>query len=141
VLTITDENMTRFWITLDQAIDFVLEALGRMGGGEVFVPRIPSMRVTDMAEALAPGAQREVIGIRPGEKLHELLVTEDESRHSYELDSGFLILPEHASWEMKEVENGRPLPTGFRFSSGDNDWWLSVEELREMCADVAPALA
>ena len=141
VLTITDERMTRFWITLDQAVDFVLDALGRMGGGEVFVPRIPSMRVTDMADAIAPGAERQVIGIRPGEKLHELLVTEDESRHSYETADGFVILPEHASWSLKEVEGGRPLPAGFRYSSDTNDRWLSVDELREMCVDVTPALA
>jgi UDP-N-acetylglucosamine 4,6-dehydratase len=140
VLTITDERMTRFWITLDQAVDFVLRSLARMGGGEVFVPRIPSMRVTDMADALAPGCQRELIGIRPGEKVHELLVTEDESRHSYETDDGFVILPEHVSWDLRAVD-GTPLPPGFRYLSGDNDWWLSVEELREMCADVTPALA
>ncbi len=140
VITITDERMTRFWITLDQAVDFVLRCLSRTGGGEVFVPRIPSMRVTDMAEALAPGCQREVVGIRPGEKVHELLVTEDESRHSYEIDDGYVILPEHVSWELKTVA-GQPLPAGFRYSSADNDWWLSVAELQEMCADVTPALA
>src|SRR5258708_15633090 len=84
VLTITDERMTRFWITLEQAVAFVIGSLGRMGGGEIFVPRIPSMRVTDIAEALAPGAELRVIGIRPGEKVHEVLLTEDESRHSFE---------------------------------------------------------
>jgi UDP-N-acetylglucosamine 4,6-dehydratase/5-epimerase len=141
VLTITDERMTRFWITLDQAVDFVLHALGQMGGGEVFVPRIPSMRVTDMAEAIAPDAERRVIGIRPGEKLHELLVTEDESRHSYETANGYVILPEHASWDLREVEGGQLLPAGFRYSSDDNDQWLSVDELREMCAGATLALA
>jgi UDP-N-acetylglucosamine 4,6-dehydratase len=141
VITITDERMTRFWITLDQAVDFVLDALGRMGGGEVFVPRIPSMRVTDMADAIAPGAELQLIGIRPGEKLHELLVTEDESRHSYMIGNGYVILPEHASWDLKGVEGGEPLPAGFRYSSDNNDHWLSVDELREMCADVSPALA
>ena len=140
VLTITDERMTRFWITLDQAVDFVLRCLSRMGGGEVFVPKIPSMRVIDIAEALAPGSRRDVIGIRPGEKVHELLVTEDESRHSYEIDDGFVILPEHVSWKLDVVE-GRPLAAGFHYSSKDNDRWLSVDELREMCADVTPALA
>ena len=80
------------------------------------------------------------MGIRPGEKVHELLVTEDESRHSYETDDGYVILPEHVSWELRTVE-GRPLAAGFRYSSADNDWWLSVDELREMCADVTPALA
>ena len=104
VLTITDERMTRFWITLDQAVDFVLGCLDAMGGGEVFVPKIPSMRVTDMAEAIAPDAERRIIGIRPGEKLHEMLVTEDESRHSYELDDRYVILPEYASWALQQVE-------------------------------------
>ena len=121
VLTITDERMTRFWITLEQAVDFVIESLGRMGGGEIFVPRIPSMRVTDIAEALAPDAELRVIGIRPGEKLHEVLLTEDEARHSFEVDNGFVILPEHASWPLREVEGGTPLPLGFHYSSDTND--------------------
>src|SRR2546423_7084392 len=98
------------------------------------------MRVTDMAEAIAPEAERRLIGIRPGEKVHELLVTQDESRHSYEIDNGYLILPEHASWPMRKVE-GRALPPGFSYSSGENDTWLNVEELREMSADVSPAYA
>jgi UDP-N-acetylglucosamine 4,6-dehydratase len=136
VLTITDERMTRFWITLDQAVAFVIESLRRMGGGEVFVPRIPSMRVTDMAEALAPGAELQVIGIRPGEKVHEVLLTEDESRHSFEVDNGFVILPEHASWPLREVDGGTPLPSGFRYSSDQNDDWLDVTQLREMTASV-----
>jgi UDP-N-acetylglucosamine 4,6-dehydratase/5-epimerase len=139
LLTITDERMTRFWITLDQAVEFVLDSLDRTGGGEIFVPRIPSMRVTDLAEAMAPQAERKTIGIRPGEKVHELLVTEDESRHSYETSHGYLILPEHASWELK-MADGNPLPPGFRYSSGDNDWWLTVEELRAMCGDVTASL-
>ncbi len=136
VITITDERMTRFWITLDQAVQFVVDAATRMGGGETFIPRVPSMRVTDMAAALAPDAEIKVIGIRPGEKLHELLVTEDESRHAYEVDNGFVIMPEYASWTLKEPENARPLPGAFTYDSGTNDWWLSVDELREITADV-----
>jgi UDP-N-acetylglucosamine 4,6-dehydratase len=136
VLTITDERMTRFWITLDEAVAFVLGSLPLAGGGEVFVPKIPSMRVTDMAEALAPGAERRVIGIRPGEKLHELLVTEDESRHSYELDDRFVVLPEYASWPLREVEGGARMPEGFRYASDTNDRWVTVEELAEMAAGV-----
>jgi UDP-N-acetylglucosamine 4,6-dehydratase/5-epimerase len=134
-LTITDERMTRFWITLDEAVHFVLGCLDLMGGGEVFVPKIPSMRVTDIAEAIAPGAERRLIGIRAGEKLHELLVTEDESRHSYDLPDRYVILPEYASWPLREVQ-GERLPDGFCYSSDLNDRWLSVEELREMAADV-----
>ena len=107
MITITDERMTRFWITLEQAVDFVLDVLDRMGGGETFVPRIPSMRVTDIAEALAPDCERKLIGIRPGEKLHEVLVTEDESRHAVEADFGFVIIPEYASWPLREHEGAR----------------------------------
>ena len=140
VITITDDRMTRFWMTLEQAVRFVLTSLGRMGGGEVFVPRIPSMRVVDMAEALAPGAEWRMIGIRPGEKVHELLVTEDESRHSYRIAGGFIILPEYPSWELKQLE-GDPLPPNFRYTSAENDWWLDVDELRAMCAKVEVAVA
>jgi UDP-N-acetylglucosamine 4,6-dehydratase len=140
VITITDERMTRFWITLDQAVQFVIDAAARMGGGETFIPRIPSMRVTDMAAALAPDAEIKIIGIRPGEKLHELLVTEDESRHAYEVGNGFIIMPEYPSWELRVPENARELPGGFEYSSGGNDWWLGVDELREMTADVKAVL-
>jgi UDP-N-acetylglucosamine 4,6-dehydratase len=134
-LTITDERMTRFWITLEQAVAFVIECVGRMGGGEVFVPKIPSMRVSDIAAALAPDAERRVIGIRPGEKLHELLMTEDESRHAYDLGDRFVILPEYASWPLKEVDGVR-LADGFRYSSDQNDEWLGVDALREMTMNV-----
>jgi len=136
VITITDERMTRFWITLEQAVEFVIESIGLMGGGEVFIPRIPSMRVTDIAEALAPDAERRVIGIRPGEKLHEVLLTEDESRHALEVENGFVIRPEHASWPLRDVDGGRALADGFRYSSDSNDQWLDVEQLREMAAGV-----
>jgi len=127
--------MTRFWITLDQAVAFVLDCLGAMGGGEVYVPKIPSMRVTDMAEAMAPDAERRVIGIRPGEKLHEMLVTEDESRHGHELEDRYVILPEYASWPLREPGGAR-MAEGFRYSSDTNDEWLGVDELRAMTADV-----
>jgi UDP-N-acetylglucosamine 4,6-dehydratase/5-epimerase len=136
VLTITDERMTRFWITLDGAVRFVLDCFDLMGGGEVFVPKVPSMRVTDIADALAPGVERRIVGIRPGEKLHEVLVTEDESRHSFDLGDRYVILPEYASWPLREFD-GQRLPEGFRYSSDGNDRWLSVDELREMAAYVA----
>jgi UDP-N-acetylglucosamine 4,6-dehydratase len=139
VITITDERMTRFWITLDQAVDFVLNSLGRMGGGETFVPRVPSMRVTDIAEAIAPGCERSVIGIRPGEKLHEVLITEDESRHAVETDWGFVIFPEYASWSLKEHKGGRELPDGYRYASETNNQWLTTEQLRSTIYDVAVA--
>jgi len=136
VLTITDERMTRFWITLDQAIDFVLGCLDRMGGGETFIPKIPSMRVMDIAAAMAPDAERRVIGIRPGEKLHEVLLTEDESRHALETDDSYVLLPEYALWPLREVEGGRPVEPGFRYSSDSNDQWITAEQLREMVLGV-----
>jgi UDP-N-acetylglucosamine 4,6-dehydratase len=135
VLTITDERMTRFWITLDEAVRFVLDSLALAGGGEVFIPKIPSMRVGDIAEAIAPDAERRVIGIRPGEKLHELLLTEDESRHAVELPDRYIVLPEYASWPLRD-SGGSPLPDGFRYTSDTNDRWLTVDELREMAAAV-----
>lgn len=136
VVTLTDNRMTRFWITLDQAVRFVLECLDLTGGGEVFVPKIPSMRVTDVAEALAPSAERRVIGIRPGEKLHEVLVTEDESRHAFDAGDRYVILPEYASWPLRETD-GERLPEGFRYSSDSNDSWLGVDELKDLAAGVA----
>jgi UDP-N-acetylglucosamine 4,6-dehydratase len=131
-ITITDERMTRFWITLDQAVDFVFDSLGRAGGGEVFVPKTPSMRVVDLAEALAPGAERRIIGIRPGEKLHEVLLTEDEARHAQEYEDGYVIQPEYMSWPGKTDVDGWALPEGFRYASDTNDRWLSVNELRSL---------
>lgn len=139
VLTITDERMTRFWITLGQAVQFVIDCLGRMEGGEVFVPQIPSMRVTDIAEALAPDADRRIIGIRPGEKLHEVLLTEDESRHAVRIDGGYVIVPEYPSWPMRLADGPFDLPDGFRYSSDANTEWLSVDALRAMVSDVGAA--
>lgn len=135
VLTITDEAMTRFWITLDQAVDFVIASLGRMNAGEIFVPKIPSMRVTDIAAAIAPDAERRIIGVRPGEKLHEVLLTENEARHSIDTDFGYVIEPEYASWHRERVR-GAPLPAGFRYASDTNAEWLTVDDLKAMVADV-----
>lgn len=132
-LTITDERMTRFWITLDQAVDLVLYAVEHMAGGEIFIPKIPSMRVTDLAEAMAPGVPREVIGIRPGEKLHELLLTSDESRHAVDADDVYVILPEHPWWtEHPRWIEGKPLADGFVYSSETNDWWLGPDDLKAL---------
>jgi UDP-N-acetylglucosamine 4,6-dehydratase/5-epimerase len=136
VLTITDERMTRFWITLEDAVQFVIDCLERMGGGEVFVPKIPSMRVTDIAEVLAPEAERKVIGIRPGEKLHEILVTSDEARHAYDEGTHYTILPEYPSWELRIPEDAERCPDGFRYSSDLNDEWVTVDRLREMTVGV-----
>ncbi len=130
-LTITDERMTRFWITLPQAVDLVLYALEHLQGGEVFIPKIPSMRVVDLAEAMAPGVPRDVIGIRPGEKLHELMITSDESRHAVDAGDVYVVLPEHAWWDANASHHrgNRALPDGFVYSSDHNDWWLTADEL------------
>ncbi len=133
-ITITDERMTRFWITLEQGVRFVIQCIERMQGGEVFIPKIPSMRITDLAEALAPGCTRDVIGIRPGEKIHEILLTEEESAHTLEFDDYFVIEPE--SLARKPVfEGGRRLPPGFRYTSDSNTRWLTMEELKRMIGE------
>lgn len=129
-LTVTDARMTRFWITLPQAVGLVLYALEQMEGGEVFIPKIPSMRVIDLAEAMAPGAPIDIIGIRPGEKLHEVLLTDDEARHSIDAGEVYVVLPEHPWWdENAQQANGRALPDGFVYSSDRNDWWLDAAGL------------
>ncbi len=134
-VTITDERMTRFWITLDQAVEFVLSSIPMVRGGETFVPKIPSMRVVDIAAALAPEAERVITGIRPGEKLHEVLLTEDEARHSYDLGDRYVILP--ARLEPVRVP-GAPLPEGFRYSSDANEQWLTPEEFRLIAERLGP---
>lgn len=131
-LTITDERMTRFWITLTQAVDFVLSRLPLMEGGEVFVPKIPSMRVREIAEAIAPDAEHDIIGIRPGEKLSEVLLTEDESRHARELDDCYVIYPEFPLWRHEPYTHGVPVQDGFRYDSDTNPEQLGAEELRAM---------
>jgi UDP-N-acetylglucosamine 4,6-dehydratase/5-epimerase len=134
-ITITDERMTRFWITLPQSVDLVLYALEHMRGGEIFIPKIPSMRVVDLAEAMAPGVRREIIGIRPGEKLHELLLTSDENRHATVVDDVYVVLPEHPWWtDHRHWMDGKPLEDGFVYSSDRNDWWLTRDDLVALLA-------
>ena len=132
-ITLTDERMTRFWLTLDRGVDFVLSCGERMLGGEVFVPKIPSTRVVDLAEAVAPGVRRRVTGIRPGEKLHEVLLTEDEARHSIELADRFLIEPEHSWWTARRGDGKRP-DDAFRYASDTNPDWLTIPQLRDLIA-------
>jgi UDP-N-acetylglucosamine 4,6-dehydratase/5-epimerase len=136
-ITITDKRMTRFWITLEQGVAFVLNCLSRMHGGEVFVPKIPSMNIVDLAEAIAPGSKLDITGIRPGEKLHEVLVSTDEARHSLELPDMFVIQPAHPWWVIENWQDGKPLADGFTYTSSNNPEWLSVDELRRMVATVA----
>jgi UDP-N-acetylglucosamine 4,6-dehydratase len=138
-LTITDERMTRFWITLPQAVEFVLARVDTMEGGEIYVPKIPSMRVADIAEAIAPEASHKVVGIRPGEKLHEAMLTEDESRHALELENSYLIYPEFPSWRSQQFTGGAPVEEGFRYSSDLNPEWLSSDDLRAMLPSLQPA--
>jgi UDP-N-acetylglucosamine 4,6-dehydratase len=137
-VTITDERMTRFWITLPQAVEFVLSCLPLIQGGETFVPKIPSMKLMDMAAALAPEAQRKVVGIRPGEKLHEVLVTEDEARHCYDIGDRYVILPQLAMWDMERPERGESLPDGFRYASDNNEEWLDDQALRALVGTLPP---
>jgi len=126
--------MTRFWITLEQGVDFVLKSLARMEGGEVFVPKLPSMNILDLAKALIPDCRIEVVGIRPGEKLHEVMVPEDDARHALEFSDHFEILPTTADWRstMASSKGGTPCPDGFIYSSDRNHDWLSVAQLLEM---------
>lgn len=128
-LTLTDPRMTRFWITLEQGVRFVLSCLGRMRGGEIFIPKIPSMKLTDLAEVIAPGAEKVFTGIRPGEKLSEVLLTEEEARHAREYDDYFVVEPEHPFWDKDACGDGRPLPDRFLYASDTNSWWLTAEEL------------
>jgi len=132
-ITITDERMTRFWLSIDQGVRFTIRCIEQMQGGEVFVPKIPSTRVVDVAKAVAPDAEVELIGIRPGEKLHEVLVSEDEARHTVELDDMYVVEPPGALWFGHEWrEKGKPLPEGFAYSSHSNEQSLTVEEIRDL---------
>ena len=135
VLTITDERMTRFWLTLEQGVLFVIRCIEQMRGGEVFVPKIPSTHIIDLARVIAPQAQLDVIGIRPGEKLHEVLIHEDEARTTVELEDMFVVRPTAALWFGHEwSEKGRPLPVGFRYGSDTNSQWLTDDQIRELVA-------
>ncbi|HET8704905.1 MAG TPA: UDP-N-acetylglucosamine 4,6-dehydratase (inverting) [Pseudomonadales bacterium] len=137
-LPITDERMTRFWITLQQGVEFVLNNFQRMHGGEIFVPKIPSMRVTDLVSALGPELRTKIIGIRPGEKLHELMVPRDDSRNTIEFSDHFVIRPHSIYIEEVDFtknmlgESGRYVEEGFKYSSDNNPHFLTVDELRDL---------
>jgi UDP-N-acetylglucosamine 4,6-dehydratase len=135
ILPVTDPKMTRFWITLEQAVKFVLKCLGHMRGGEIFVPKIPSMKIVDLARAIAPECRLDIVGIRPGEKLHETMVPEDDARNTLEYDDYFVIRAQAANGNGHMNGNGgKPCPPGFRYSSDNNPRWLTVEELQTMVA-------
>ena len=134
-ITITHKSMTRFWLTLEQGVEFVIKCVEMMQGGEVFVPKIPSMSVIDLAGAISPGCELEFTGIRPGEKINECLLTEDEARHSKEFEDFFVIEPEIYFGYSKAWEGGKVLPEGFKYSSDKNDKWLTKEELQRMAGE------
>ena len=144
-ITITDERMTRFWISLEQGTRFVIRCVEQMRGGEVFVPKIPSMAIKDLAQVVAPKARVEITGIRPGEKLHEVLISEDEARTTVELKDMFVVMPAMSlpvggrplgrDWES----SGSSLPDGFRFASNTNPQWLTIEEIQAMVAPIEAA--
>jgi UDP-N-acetylglucosamine 4,6-dehydratase len=132
-ITITDERMTRFWISLEQGVRFVIHCLEEMHGGEVFVPKIASMKVKDLALAIAPNTKIEIIGIRPGEKLHEVLISEDEARSVIEIEDMFVVQPAESLWFGYEWEKkGKHISDDYRYASNTNDDWLSVDQLREI---------
>jgi UDP-N-acetylglucosamine 4,6-dehydratase len=136
-LPITDPRMTRFWITLNQGVDFVLSSLSMMRGGEIFVPKIPSMRMPDLAEAMAPGCKLKVIGIRPGEKLHEMMISADDARTTVDLGDRYAIEPAFAEYARAPLE-GKPLPEGFSYASDTNHEWLSGPGLIELLNESPP---
>jgi len=131
-ITITDEKMTRFWITLEQGVRFVIKSIELMKGGEIFVPKIPSMKVIDLAEAIAPDAEKKIIGIRPGEKLHEVLLTKEEARHSREFNECFVVEPEYLFWDQNNFKEGKLLPNNFEYNSNSNNKWLTKEQMRKI---------
>ncbi len=132
VLTVTDERMTRFWITLDEAVELVLNAFRYMQGGEIFIPKIPSMKIIDLARAICPECKVKIIGIRPGEKLHEALTGEDEARNTIFYKGMYIILPGFSWWKRENYHDARKMPEGFTYTSDNNDEWLSVSELRKI---------
>jgi len=134
-LPVTDTRMTRFWITLPQAVQFVVDSFDRMTGGEIFVPRIPSTTIVDLAAAIAPDAEIDVVGVRPGEKLHEEMISEDDARRTFAFDDHYVIAPLLNEWTGgNRWEDGKQLPEGFSYRSDTNDQWLGPDEIRELVA-------
>ena len=131
-LPITDYRMTRFWISLEQGVELVIKALEEARGGETFISKIPSFKITDLAEAMLPGCEKPEVGIREGEKLHEIMVTREDSLHTYEYEKHYIIYPNYDWWGKKYIiPGGKPVPQEFEYSSGTNSEWLSVEQLQE----------
>lgn len=131
-LGITDKRMTRFWITLEQAVHFVLSSFDRMQGGELYVPKIPSIRIPELAEAVAPGAPTHEIGVRPGEKLHEEMIAEDDSRRTVDVGDRFIVEPSISGWGYERHPSAIPVADGWSYHSGNNETFLTVEQIRDM---------
>jgi len=131
-LPITDKRMTRFWITLPAAVKFVVDSFDVMQGGELFVPRIPSMRILDLVEAVAPDAPTHEMGMRPGEKLHEEMIASDDSRRTLRFPDRYVVQPVVASWGYQTPQGGEPVADGFNYRSDNNDLWLEVDEMRTL---------
>lgn len=137
LLNITDERMSRFWITLEQGVKFVIRCLSEMKGGEIFVPKIPSVKIIDLARAIAPRAKIKTIGIRPGEKIHESLISRDEARHSREFRDRFVIEPEFAWWGLRRIkEKNRKPQAEFEYTSDKNDSWLTINQIKKMLSEL-----
>lgn len=136
-LPVTDDRMTRFWITLQHGVDFVVSCIAMMQGGEIFVPKIPSMRIADLARAMAPDLPHKLVGIRPGEKLHEVMITEDDSRQTFELPDRFVIEPAFAFWTHEPYQRlgAKPVTDGFRYASDTNGDWLDGARLMRLLAE------
>ncbi|MGN0513836.1 MAG: UDP-N-acetylglucosamine 4,6-dehydratase (inverting) [Lachnospiraceae bacterium] len=136
-LPITDYRMTRFWISLDEGVQLVIKALAEAKGGETFISKIPSFKITDLAQAIAPGCKMPEVGIREGEKLHEIMVTREDSMNTYEYDKHFIVYPHMDWWNASKIQaGGKKVEQGFEYSSGENKEWLSVEQLRELLKTV-----
>lgn len=131
-IPITDERMTRFSITLPEAVQFVIDSFELMHGGELYIPKIPSLRVVDLAEAVAPGCKIRQIGIRPGEKLHEMMISRDDSRHLFELGDRYIKMPDFPFWKVKLPEGAVPVADGFEYASDTNNTWLTAQQLRDV---------
>jgi UDP-N-acetylglucosamine 4,6-dehydratase/5-epimerase len=140
-IPITDERMTRFWITLEQGVQFVLQALETMQGGELFVPKIPSMNIMDLAMAIAPGCEYETVGIRPGEKLHEMMISQDDARRTIEFSDHYVIMPvEQDGWDPDRIssDGSKPCADDFEYRSDNNQQWLSAEDLAALIKQISP---
>lgn len=135
-ITITDERMTRFWITLEQGVRFVIDCVSQMRGGEVFIPKIPSMKIADLADVVAPQAERRIIGMRLGEKTNESLITKEEAMRAREFNDYFVIEPEFSFWKLGSLQGGKPLPDAFSYTSDNNDRWLTKDELTGMIKEL-----